>query len=104
MNFQAECSCIPRAGGAVKDVSAEAFNKTFEHMSDAKQHVRQPTVVQRPAVNATAAIPKPISSASSAAATSTPTGTHTPKSTGSSIQIAVSTMVLAAISLGLAMI
>ncbi|KAF9210530.1 hypothetical protein BGZ59_009334 [Podila verticillata] len=59
---------------------------------------------RHPAVNATAAIPKPISSASSAAATSTPTGTQTPKSTGSSIRIAVSTMVLAAISLGLAMI
>lgn len=56
---------------------------------------------KRPAANATTAVPK---TASSSSVTATPTGTDAPKSVGSSIQIAISTMALAAISLGLAMI
>lgn len=55
---------------------------------------------KRPAANATTAVPK----TSSPPASASPTGTDVPKSAGSSIQIAVSTMALAAISLGLAMI
>lgn len=58
---------------------------------------------KRPAANATTAVPKSVVP-SSAAATGTPTGADSSKSAGSSIQIVASTMALAAISLGLAMI
>ncbi|KAF9210529.1 hypothetical protein BGZ59_009333 [Podila verticillata] len=116
MSFTTSCTCQPQAGGAVKDISFEAFNETFSmlpyDMCGNLQWIKNatgPGIVsgdykpdgKRPAANATTAVPN---SASSSASTGSPTSTDAPKSAGSSIQIAVSTMALAAISLGLAMI
>ncbi|KAF9325220.1 hypothetical protein BG006_011279 [Podila minutissima] len=124
MSFKTSCTCTPETGGEVKDLSFEAFNETFTIMPynmcgnlQWSKNATHPGIVsgdykpdgKRP--NATAASPKPTGSAaasaspkpigSAASATPTPTGG---KSAGSTIQIAVSTMALAAMSLGLAMI
>ncbi|KAF9293655.1 hypothetical protein BGZ74_011600 [Mortierella antarctica] len=113
MSFKTSCTCTPKTGGEVKDLSFEAFNETFTIMPYNmcgnllwSKNATHPGIVsgdykpdgKRP--NATAAAPKPTGSAA-ASATPTPTGG---KSAGSTIQIAVSTMALAAMSLGLAMI
>ncbi|KAF9313003.1 hypothetical protein BG003_005690 [Podila horticola] len=117
MSFKTSCTCTPKAGGELKDLSFEAFNETFTLMPYGMcgnlqwtKNTTHPGIVsgdykpdgKRPTLSA--ASPKPTgSSSASASASPTPTGAEG-KSAGSTIQIAVSTMALAAMSLGLAMI
>ncbi|KAG0079194.1 hypothetical protein BGZ93_000210 [Podila epicladia] len=111
MDFQATCACTPKAGGELKDLSFEAFNKTFELMPYGMcnnllwtKNTTGPGIVsgdykpdgKRPAQPA--ATPK-----ANGSTTATPAPSATPAA-GSSIQVAVSTIALAAISLGLAML
>ncbi|KAG0011028.1 hypothetical protein BGZ81_002431 [Podila clonocystis] len=108
------CTCTPKAGGELKDLSFEAFNETFTLMPYGicsnlqwTKNTTHPGIVsgdykpdgKRPTLSTV--VPKPTGSASAPASPS-PTGDG--KSAGSSIQIAISTMGLAAVSSGLAMI
>ncbi|CAO3566134.1 unnamed protein product [Mortierella alpina] len=106
-SFQVSCTCIPLAGGEKKDISAEAFNETFSLMpynmcgnllfsknstgpgivsGDYKPDGKKP--------NATTTGSKPAG----------PSTTAGGNSGASTLQMAFSTLALAAISVGLAVI
>ncbi|KAF9156516.1 hypothetical protein DFQ27_009640 [Actinomortierella ambigua] len=118
MSFKTSCTCSPLGSKEVKDLSFEAYNATFSgpmasygmcgNLQWAK-NATGPGIVsgdykpdgKRP--TGSAATPKPTSSGAPAGASPTPTNDKKP-SAAVSVQAALSTVVLAAISLGIAMI
>ncbi|KAF9947723.1 hypothetical protein BGZ72_010345 [Mortierella alpina] len=106
-SFKVSCTCTPLAGGEKKDISTEAFNETFSLMPYNmcgnllfSKNATGPGIVsgdykpdgKRPNATATGAgSPGPSAAAGG-------------KSGASSLQMAFSTLALAAISLGLAVI
>ncbi|KAG0347119.1 hypothetical protein BG004_008454 [Podila humilis] len=122
MKFDVSCTCTPKEGGEKKDLSTEAFNETFKLMPYGMcnnllftKNSTGPGIIsgdykpdgKRP--NKTAAVPsgsKPSGSASStgSAAGAGATGTPDNKSGAANVQAFVSTVALAAITLGMAML
>ncbi|KAH7042429.1 hypothetical protein BKA57DRAFT_518487 [Linnemannia elongata] len=121
-SFSVSCVCTPLAGGDKKDVSALALNETVtsmpgmcDNLSFAK-NTTSPGVIsgdylpngRRP--TSTANVTSPVTNPSKTAfsgSTAPPTATTTPgggKSAASTLQMALPTFALVAISLGLAMI
>ncbi|KAF9569225.1 hypothetical protein EC968_002633 [Mortierella alpina] len=124
-SFQVSCTCTPLAGGEQKDISAEAFNETFSRflLQNMLQELTLPSsTVVMPynmcgnllfSKNATgpgivSGEYKPDGKKPNATATgANPSGTAAPaggKNGASTLQMAFSTLALAAISLGLAVI
>ncbi|KAF9130640.1 hypothetical protein BGW39_002824 [Mortierella sp. 14UC] len=121
-SFTVSCLCTPKAGGEQKDVSAAAFNETFGLMPNGMcanllfdKNPNGPGIVsgdykpdgKKPAANGTAttttAGPGAIKPTASGSATA-PSGTDGSKSGASALQMALPTVALAVISMGLAMI
>ncbi|KAF8946855.1 hypothetical protein BGZ47_011173 [Haplosporangium gracile] len=119
-SFSVSCACTPKAGGDQKDVSAKALNKTVtdmpgmcDNLSFAK-NTTNPGVIsgdylpngKKPTstANVTSPVTNPSKTASSDGATSPTTTPGAGKSAASALQMALPTVVLVAISMGLAMI
>ncbi|KAG0270987.1 hypothetical protein BGZ95_001277 [Linnemannia exigua] len=116
-SFTVSCLCTPKAGGEQKDVSAIAFNETFGLMPSGmcanllfNKNPSGPGIVsgdykpdgKRPAANATATTTTGTPKTTTTTGSSTsPSGTN---SGASAIQMALPTVALAVISMGLAMI
>ncbi|KAF9082588.1 hypothetical protein BGX23_012317 [Mortierella sp. AD031] len=119
-SFSVSCACTPNAGGEQKDVSAEAFNQTFVDMPYGmcgnllfSKNTTGPGIVsgdykpdgKRPAANGTATTTGGAATNTSSS-TVTPTTTGTPaggKSAASALQMALPTIALVAITMGMAM-
>ncbi|KAG0207798.1 hypothetical protein BGX28_001044 [Mortierella sp. GBA30] len=113
-SFQVSCVCTPAAGGERKDVSLEAFNKTFELMPynmcgnlAANKNSTGPGLVSgdyKPDGKRPNATTTPSGSSPAAPGATTDGSTAGGKSGATSVQMAFSTIALAAISLGMAMV
>ncbi|KAF9909816.1 hypothetical protein EC991_007987 [Linnemannia zychae] len=118
-SFTVSCLCTPKAGGEQKDVSAAAFNETFGLMPNGmcgnllfNKNPNGPGIVsgdykpdgKRP--NATAATTTPGTGAkpTTSGSATAPSGTDGAKNGASALQMALPTVALAVISMGLAMI
>ncbi|KAG0049486.1 hypothetical protein BGZ83_005737 [Gryganskiella cystojenkinii] len=118
MSFKTSCTCSALGSKEIKDVSFEAFNATFSGPMASygmcgnlqwSKNTTAPGIIsgdykpdgKRP--NGTAATPKPTGSTTTGGSNPSPTGD---KSTNAAVtvQATLSTLALAAISLGLAMI
>ncbi|KAF9129051.1 hypothetical protein BGX30_014112 [Mortierella sp. GBA39] len=119
--FTVSCVCTPSAGGDLKDVSAQALNETVTDMPGMcdnlsfSKNTTNPGLIsgdylpngRRP--TSTANVTSPVTNPSNTASTggASPTATTTPgsgKSAASTLQMALPTFALVAISMGLAMI
>ncbi|KAF9108504.1 hypothetical protein BGX27_008322 [Mortierella sp. AM989] len=103
-SFQVSCLCTPIGGGEQKDVSLEALNLTFEAFPSPKMCSNLVAGKNATGSGLVSGDYKPDGLKPNASATAPNTSATDKPSSGATIQMALSTFALAALSLGMAMI
>ncbi|KAF9345781.1 hypothetical protein BGX26_002740 [Mortierella sp. AD094] len=107
-SFKVSCLCTPAAGGEQKDISLEALNKTFELMPSPSMCINLIPVKNSTGPGLVSGDYKPEGKKPNASATtSAPTTSataDTPKSGAATLQMALSSLALVALSLSIALV